>query len=54
MIRVRKRITALNNEGTYLNMFNLEIVKKTRIVQYRKKLHFFDWRLSQVQVLSDH
>lgn len=53
MIGVRKRIIVFDNEGTYMIMFNPEIIKnQDRMIQ--KRLSFFARRPPQMQTLSDH
>lgn len=41
MIGVRKRIIVFDNEGTYVTMFNPEIIKKSgRMIQRKLAFHF--------------
>ena len=51
MIGVRKRIIAFDNNGTYMVMFNPEIIKKIRALRNRGRLPFSARWTSQVQAL---
>ncbi len=51
MIGVRKRIIAFDNAGTYMVMFNPEIIKKIRALRNRGRLPFSARWTSQVQAL---
>ena len=43
MIGVRKRIIVFDDDGTYMTMFNPEIIKKIRPVQHRGRVSVPSW-----------